>query len=326
MASRAATATGTALSSLARLSRRAGDGFWHVSPPLRTLRVEAGGCSAAPSFFRTRAAERRDQVQRLGPEASQLVGRGAVVVSGRGQPRWIASCGAARSMQQAARVSAKGSTGAAAAPPEVWGNLDRGLLEGLNAIDMVSPTEIQRLALDSHSKTTGSGEVLLLAETGSGKTLSYLVPAVQRIKEAEVRMGCRARPRRPRAIIIVPTRELGEQVLLVAKSLSHKARFSVSGVFGGARMSLQGASLTRGCDMVVATPMRLVELADEGLLRWGDVRALVVDEADTIFDQGFGTELTKVRAPPSALRDGSNSALEERRFPLPGPPKLVSAT
>lgn len=167
---------------------------------------------------------------------------------------------------------------------------------------MVAPTEIQRLALESHNKTSGgSGEVLLLAETGSGKTLSYLVPAVQRIKEAEERMGCRARPRRPRAIIIVPTRELGEQVLLVAKSLSHAARFSVAGVFGGARISNQAASLSRGCDMVVATPMRLVALAQEGLLRYGDVRALVVDEADTIFQQGFGNELTQVRARVRAL-------------------------
>jgi len=258
-------------------------------------------------------------MQRLGPEASQLVGRGAVVVSGRSQPRWTASCGAARSLYQ--KVSAQTPGGAAAGLPEVWGKLDSGLTKGLDSIGMVSPTEIQRLALDSHSTTTGSGEVLLLAETGSGKTLSYLVPAVQRIKEAEERMGCRARPRRPRAIIIVPTRELGEQVLLVAKSLSHEARFSVAGVFGGARLSLQGATLSRGCDMVVATPMRLVQLAEKGMLRWGDVRALVVDEADTIFEQGFGNELTQVRAHPTPLHDCANSPLEECRFTLPDPPQ-----
>lgn len=173
-----------------------------------------------------------------------------------------------------------------------WGNLHPGLVHGLEASGVVTPTEIQRLALDAHrEKQGGSAEVLLLAETGSGKTLAYLVPAVQRIKEAEQRLGVRARPRRPRAIVVVPTRELGEQVLLVAKGLSHAAKFSVTGLFGGARVSLQGNALTRGCDMVIATPMRLIALAEEGRFRYGDVRALVVDEADTIFEQGFGKEL-----------------------------------
>ena len=73
----------------------------------------------------------------------------------------------------------------------------------------------------------------MLAETGSGKTLAYLLPTLHRLKEIEAATAARSKPRRPRALVIVPTRELGEQVLEVAKSLTHVAKFSAAGAFGG---------------------------------------------------------------------------------------------
>ena len=103
-----------------------------------------------------------------------------------------------------------------------------------------------------------SGEsVLLCAETGSGKTLSFLLPLAQRIKTDELALGITTRPRRPRALVLVPTRELGQQILAVAKDLSRAARFSCAGIFGGASVAEQARRLSMPIDLVIGTPGRL---------------------------------------------------------------------
>lgn len=182
---------------------------------------------------------------------------------------------------------------------EAWGTLNPLLKHAVIKIGLKEPTEIQRLSLSKNVAATWR-DSLMLAETGSGKTLAYLLPTLHRLKEIEDITATRAKPRRPRALIIVPTRELGEQVLAVAKSISHAAKFSAAGAFGGGSRAEQGLTLARGCDVLVATPLRLVSLAGEGLVFFGDVRAIAVDEADTILAQGFREELEQILEPVRA--------------------------
>ena len=180
-----------------------------------------------------------------------------------------------------------------------WGRLHPALARAVVNIGLRAPTEIQQLSLGKNVSKTWR-DSLLLAETGAGKTLAYLLPILHRLKEIEESTATRAKPRRPRALIIVPTRELGDQVLAVAKSLSHAARFSAAGAFGGGSRAEQASTLARGCDVLVATPMRLVALAEDGKVHFGDVRAVAVDEADTILAQGFRHELEKILTPVRA--------------------------
>jgi len=182
---------------------------------------------------------------------------------------------------------------------EAWGTLNPLLKHAVIKIGLKEPTEIQRLSLGKNVEAKWR-DSLMLAETGSGKTLAYLLPTLHRLKEVEDMTATRARPRRPRVLVIVPTRELGEQVLAVAKSISHAAKFSAAGAFGGGSRAEQGLTLARGCDMLVATPLRLVSLAEEGLVYFGDVRAIAVDEADTILAQGFRQELEQILVPVRA--------------------------
>ncbi len=97
----------------------------------------------------------------------------------------------------------------------------------------------------------------------------------------------------------------------MAKTLSHVAKFSAAGAFGGGSRSQQASTLAHGCDLLVATPMRLVSLAENGLLHFGDVRAVAVDEADTILAQGFRQELEKILVPVRAAAEHASRLHQE---------------
>lgn len=112
------------------------------------------------------------------------------------------------------------------------------------------------------------------------------------IRAAEAASGERVRPRRPRAIVLEPTRELAAQVLGVCKALCHHARFASALVSGGGdKLAAQREALAAPKDVLVGTPGRLLALLRDGAWHAGDVRFLVVDEADTLLDKGFGEEV-----------------------------------
>ncbi|CAL8470428.1 g9970 [Coccomyxa elongata] len=141
------------------------------------------------------------------------------------------------------------------------------------------------------------GDVLLASHTGSGKTLAYLLPLVKLLRDAEKRGEAQSKPKRPRAIVLGPTRELTDQILSVAKSISHHAKFRSACVNGGGSMGQQKEALTQPLDILVGTPQKLVQHAEKGHLFWGDVQYVVLDEADTMFDKGFGPEVKAVLGP-----------------------------
>lgn len=145
-------------------------------------------------------------------------------------------------------------------------------------------TEIQERALP----TLLAGRSLVgVAETGSGKTLSYVLPLLHLLKTLEDGGEAVTEPGQPRGLVLVPGRELGEQVSRVFKSFTHTTRLRVRTALGGAARQVALQNVGGNFEVLVATPGRLGQLLDGGELRLGDVRMLVFDEADQMLDPGF---------------------------------------
>jgi len=120
------------------------------------------------------------------------------------------------------------------------------------------------------------------AKTGSGKTLAFGVPLLQRTMARPA-----TEPGRPRALVLVPTRELAVQVSEVFEPLAEASGLRVVAVYGGADIERQIKKLRRGVDVIIATPGRLIDLGDRGELSVADIETLVLDEADRMADMGF---------------------------------------
>ncbi|KAF6171002.1 hypothetical protein GIB67_028563 [Kingdonia uniflora] len=172
--------------------------------------------------------------------------------------------------------------------------LSEEVLGTVDELGITMPTEIQCLGIPA---VLEGESVVLGSHTGSGKTLAYMLPLVQLLRRDEELYGMLMKPRRPRAVVLCPTRELCEQVFRVAKSVSHHARFRSTMVSGGGRMRPQEDSLNIPLDMVVGTPGRVLQHIEDGNLVYGDIKYLVLDEADTMFDRGFGPDIRKFLSP-----------------------------
>ena len=149
------------------------------------------------------------------------------------------------------------------------------------------PTPIQNqaipLALDGH-------DILGLAQTGTGKTLAFGLPLLHHLlAEPE-----KARPRCAKALVLAPTRELVNQIAESIRTLADGSRIRVATVVGGQSIGRQIGTMARGTEVLVATPGRLIDLMDRGAIDLGQVRHLVLDEADQMLDLGFIHALRKI--------------------------------
>lgn len=169
-------------------------------------------------------------------------------------------------------------------------NLIPSLRKTLQEKGFTTPTDIQSLTL---GEQLSGKSVVGLAETGSGKTLAYVLPVLNLLKTLETGgnpikdEGC------PRAVVVVPTRELGEQVAKVFKEFTHETRLRVRSVLGGTTMKLAKRNASGTFEVLVATPSRIHQLLEHGL-RLNDVRFIVFDEADQMLDPGFIQKATRL--------------------------------
>jgi len=170
--------------------------------------------------------------------------------------------------------------------------LSSALCAAAHAAGFAAPTPVQQGAI---AAVLGGRDVLVRAQTGSGKTAAFALPLLQRVLPQEA--GRRA-PRRLQALVLVPTRELAAQVGDVLKGLAAglSPAPKISVVFGGVSINPQMMGLRGGTDIVVATPGRLLDLVDHNALQLSEVQTLVLDEADRLLDQGFSEELARVNA------------------------------
>ncbi len=156
---------------------------------------------------------------------------------------------------------------------------------------LVQLTEIQSRALPV---LLAGRSVVGVSETGSGKTLAYALPILHALKTLESDGSRIEKPAHPRAVVIVPTRELGEQVSKVFKPFTHKTRLRVRTVLGGTAMEVAKKNINGPFEVLVATPGRLIKLLDRGFIHFDDVRVLVFDEADQMMDEGFLPDATHI--------------------------------
>lgn len=154
----------------------------------------------------------------------------------------------------------------------------------LAELGLVTPTEIQNRAIPL---LLSGRSVVGVAETGSGKTLAYALPVLHLLKELENQGQEVSDERKPRAVVVVPTRELGEQVSRVFKPFTHTTRLRVRTVLGGTTLEVARRNIQGKLEVLVATPGRLVQFINQGLIHLSDVRILIFDEADQMLDQGF---------------------------------------
>jgi superfamily II DNA/RNA helicase len=125
-----------------------------------------------------------------------------------------------------------------------------------------------------------------LSETGSGKTLAYVLPLLHKLKTLEDEGNPVTAESQPRAVVVVPTRELGEQVSKVFKTFTHSTRLRVRALLGGTTMNAAKKNVSGCFEILVATPSRIFQLAEHGLSLKG-VQHIVFDEADQILDHSF---------------------------------------
>ena len=161
--------------------------------------------------------------------------------------------------------------------------LEAGLLAALETLGYEEPTPIQREAIPP---LLSGKDVLGQAATGTGKTAAFTLPLLQRIAH-----GAKARPS---ALILVPTRELAIQVAGAVQRYGTELRTTVLALYGGQAIGPQIQALRRGIDVIVATPGRALDHLRRQTLKLGEVRMVVLDEADEMLDMGFAEDLEAI--------------------------------
>lgn len=164
------------------------------------------------------------------------------------------------------------------------------LLKAVAAQGYTTPTPVQQKAIPL---ILDGKDVLAGAQTGTGKTAGFTLPLLQRLAENH---DPHQKPRRVRALILVPTRELAAQVYESVKIYGAHMPFHSEAVVGGASIGIQTRQLRRGCDIVVATPGRLIDHVQQRNINLGNVEILVLDEADRMLDMGFLPDIRQVMA------------------------------
>jgi len=187
--------------------------------------------------------------------------------------------------------------------------------QGLSA-----PTPVQQIAIPELLKEPPM-HLAFLAATGSGKTLAYALPLLQMIKSQEMfQEAAHMKPKRPKILILAPTRELAVQLTSVIKQLCHRVKLSAQSVIGSEDYGKQRKALNRRVDIVVATPGRLLKHWDAGNVYFGDVQHVVVDEMDTMLEQGFQVDLQKLLHPMLYKQKGN---VDDPDATVEGAPRII---
>jgi len=163
--------------------------------------------------------------------------------------------------------------------------LEPKLLQAVTAAGYETPTPIQNEAIPPALE---GRDVLGIAQTGTGKTASFTLPMIQRLAKG------RARARMPRSLVLAPTRELAAQVSENFEKYGANHKLSMALLIGGVSFADQDAKLTRGVDVLIATPGRLLDHFERGRLLLTGIEVMVVDEADRMLDMGFIPDIERI--------------------------------
>ncbi len=161
--------------------------------------------------------------------------------------------------------------------------MEKRLLNAVADLGYTTPTTIQEKVF---SVVMSGADVCGIAQTGTGKTLAYLLPLLNGWKYSKTK--------EPQILVLVPTRELVTQVVEAVKNLATHLNLSAIGVYGGVNINTQRLELQNGCDVLVATPGRLYDLAVTGAFKLKSIKKLVIDEVDEMLNLGFRAQLQNI--------------------------------
>lgn len=162
-------------------------------------------------------------------------------------------------------------------------NINTALLNALDDLGFETPTAIQEKV---YTVVMSGSDVCGIAQTGTGKTVAYLLPVLRQWKFTK--------DKSPTILIVVPTRELVTQVVNAVSILCKYMNVVAAGVYGGVNINTQRLVVEKKLDLLVATPGRLFDLAMNGSLKLKSIRTLVIDEVDEMLNLGFRTQLKNI--------------------------------
>jgi len=170
-------------------------------------------------------------------------------------------------------------------------NLPKSLQKAIDEMGLTTPTPIQE---KSFSVIMSGRDVMGIAQTGTGKTLAYLLPLLKQWKFVNTDSA--------RVVILVPTRELVVQIVEVIENLTKYMSVRTLGIYGGVNINTQKKAVYEGIDILVGTPGRTMDLALDNVIRFDSLQKLVIDEFDEILNLGFRTQVTSLLTMMSAKR------------------------
>src|SRR5471032_3546738 len=159
------------------------------------------------------------------------------------------------------------------------------VIAAIDSAGYKTPTPIQEQAIPH---VLARKDVLGIAQTGTGKTAAFVLPMLTMLEQG------RARARMPRTLILEPTRELAAQVEESFDKYGKNHKLNVALIIGGVSFDDQNSKLTRGVDVLIATPGRLLDHFERGRLLMSGVELLVIDEADRMLDMGFIPDIERI--------------------------------
>ncbi|MCK5169941.1 MAG: DEAD/DEAH box helicase, partial [Bacteroidales bacterium] len=162
-------------------------------------------------------------------------------------------------------------------------NLSKQLHNAIVDLGFDMPTPIQK---EAYPVICSGKDMVGIAQTGTGKTLAYMLPILQDLKFSK--------QLNPRVLVLVPTRELVLQMVENIESLTKYMNIRALGVYGGININTQKQAVAQGTDILVATPGRLYDLAVTGVLQLNGIKKLVIDEVDIMLDLGFRPQITNI--------------------------------
>ena len=160
--------------------------------------------------------------------------------------------------------------------------LEPQIVASLHSVGFDSPTEIQERAIPA---LLNKSDLVGLSQTGTGKTLAFLLPIIQDMQDETY----------PQALVLCPTRELAEQILLEARKITPKSNPTRAlAIFGGVDMQRQIYALKRGANLIIGTPGRVLDHIKRKTLKLGLIRTIVLDEADEMLNMGFRADIESI--------------------------------
>lgn len=162
-------------------------------------------------------------------------------------------------------------------------NLSPALKKRLAAVNFITPTPVQAQAIPPALE---GRDILATAQTGTGKTLSFLIPVIEHLQKTP--------GKGPATLILLPTRELAMQVETAFRTLSSGTNLQVALVVGGVAEGPQLQAIRRGARLIVATPGRLEDYLNRKLIKLGQIQILVLDEVDRMLDMGFQPAIRRI--------------------------------